>query len=63
MTVTLLLDKSPHMCVNDISYMSQPFNIPNTIVISFLNLNFANYIIDKQKFQVNHTVYPPNRNK
>jgi hypothetical protein len=59
----VFLDKSPHMYAPGNCYMSQPFNIPNKIVDSFLNLNFTKYIIDKRNFQVYYIVYLPNRNK
>jgi hypothetical protein len=59
----VFLDKSPHMYAPGNCYMSQPFNIPNNIVDSFLNLNFTKYIIDKRNYQVYYIIYPPNRNK
>ena len=59
----VFLDKSPHMYAPGNCYMSQPFNIPNNIVDSLLNLNFTKYIIDKRNYQVYYIIYPPNHNK
>jgi len=59
----VFLDKSPHMYAQGNCYMPQPFNIPDWIIDSILNINFTKYIIDKQNFQVYYIVYSPSRNK
>jgi len=59
----VFLDKSPHMYAQGNCHMLQPFNIPNWIIDSILNINFTKYIIDKRNFQVYYIVYFPSRNK
>jgi hypothetical protein len=59
----VFLDKSPHMYAQGNCYMPQPFNIPDWIIDSILNINFTKYIIDKRNFQVYYIVYSPSRSK
>jgi len=59
----VFLDKSPHMYATGNCYMSQPFNIPNNVVNSILNLNFTKYIIDKQNYQVYYITFTFNSSK